>query len=136
MQLQDLLYGVTIKELVGKTDREINALNFDSRKVGKDDVFFAIVGTLADGHQFIGQTIQQGAAVIICENLPEIQDFTITYIKVENTSVALGIIAGNYFGNPSADLKLIGITGTNGKTTIATILFKLFKDLGYKTGLL
>jgi UDP-N-acetylmuramoyl-L-alanyl-D-glutamate--2,6-diaminopimelate ligase len=136
MQLQDLLYGVTIKELVGKTDREINALNFDSRKVGKDDIFFAIVGTAADGHQFIEQTIQQGAGVIICENLPEVHDFTVTYIKVENTSVALGIIAGNYFGNPSADLKLIGITGTNGKTTIATILFKLFKDLGYKTGLL
>ncbi|GGE44091.1 UDP-N-acetylmuramoylalanyl-D-glutamate--2,6-diaminopimelate ligase [Pedobacter psychrotolerans] len=136
MQLQDLLYGVTIKELVGKTDREINALNFDSRKVGKEDVFFAVVGTLVDGHQFIEQTITQGATVIVCENLPEVHDFTITYIKVENTAVALGIMAGHYFGNPAAELKLIGITGTNGKTTIATILFKLFKDLGYKTGLI
>ena len=136
MQLQDLLYGVTIKELVGKTDREINALHFDSRKVGKEDVFFAVVGTLADGHQFIEQTIAQGATVIVCENLPEVHDFTITYIKVENTAAALGIMAGHYFGNPSAELKLIGITGTNGKTTIATILFKLFKDLGYKTGLI
>ncbi|TCD02182.1 UDP-N-acetylmuramoyl-L-alanyl-D-glutamate--2,6-diaminopimelate ligase [Pedobacter frigidisoli] len=136
MQLQDLLYGITIKELVGKTDREINALNFDSRKVSQNDVFFAVVGTLADGHQFIEQTIAQGAGVIVCESLPEVNDFTVTYIKVENTSVALGIMAGNYFGNPSADLKLIGITGTNGKTTIATILFKLFKELGYKTGLI
>ncbi|MFD2582211.1 UDP-N-acetylmuramoyl-L-alanyl-D-glutamate--2,6-diaminopimelate ligase [Pedobacter vanadiisoli] len=136
MQLQDLLYGVTIKELVGKTDREINALNFDSRKVGKDDVFFAIVGTLADGHQFIDQTITQGATVIVCENLPENPNAEVSYIKVDNTSVALGIMAGNYFGNPSAGLKLVGITGTNGKTTIATILFKLFKALGYKTGLI
>lgn len=136
MQLQDLLYGVTIKELVGKTDREINALNFDSRKVGKEDVFFAVAGTLTDGHQFIEQTIALGATVIVCENLPEIHDYTVTYIKVENTSVALGIMAGHYFGNPAAELKLIGITGTNGKTTIATILFKLFKDLGYKTGLI
>lgn len=136
MQLQDLLYGVTIKELVGKTDKEINTLNFDSRKIGKDDIFFAVVGTAADGHLFIEQTIRQGASTIVCENLPEIHDFTITYVKVDNTSVALGIMAGNYFGNPSADLKLVGITGTNGKTTIATILYKLFIDLGYKTGLL
>ena len=107
MQLQDLLYGVMIKELVGKTDREINALNFDSRKVGKEDVFFAISGTVTDGHQFIEQTIAQGATVIICENLPEVHDFTITYVKVDNTAAALGIMAGHYFGNPSADLKLI-----------------------------
>ncbi|MDN3586261.1 UDP-N-acetylmuramoyl-L-alanyl-D-glutamate--2,6-diaminopimelate ligase [Pedobacter aquatilis] len=136
MQLQDLLYGVTIKELVGKTDREINALNFDSRKVSKDDVFFAVVGTAADGHLYINQTVEQGAAVIICENLPEIEDYNVTYIKVDNTSVALGIMAGNFYGNPSKELKLVGITGTNGKTTIATILYKLFKDLGYKTGLI
>jgi len=136
MQLQDLLYGVTIKELVGKTDREINALNFDSRKITKDDVFFAVVGTAADGHQYINQTVAQGASVIICENLPEIEDYNLTYIKVDNTSLALGIMAGNFYGNPSKELKLIGITGTNGKTTIATILFKLFRDLGYKTGLI
>jgi len=136
MQLQDLLYGITIQKLVGKTDREINALNFDSRKVANNDVFFAVVGTVANGHQYIDQTIQQGASVIICEVLPEVKNDDVTYIKVDNTSIALGIMAGNYFGNPSACLKLIGITGTNGKTTIATILFKLFRDLGYKTGLL
>lgn len=136
MQLQDLLYGVTIKELVGRTDREIHALNFDSRKVTENDVFFAITGTVSDGHLFIEQTLKQGAKAIICENLPEIENFDATYIKVENASVALGIMAGNFYGNPSADLKLIGITGTNGKTTIATILFKLFRDLGYKTGLI
>jgi len=136
MQLQDLLYGVTIKELVGKTDREVSALNFDSRKVKKGDVFFAVPGTISDGHQYIQQTIEMGAEVILCENLPEVQDYTLTYIKVENTSVALGIMAANFFGNPSGKIKLVGITGTNGKTTIATILFKLFKELGYKTGLI
>ncbi|MCZ4244675.1 UDP-N-acetylmuramoyl-L-alanyl-D-glutamate--2,6-diaminopimelate ligase [Pedobacter punctiformis] len=136
MKLQDLLYGVTIQELVGKTDRSIHALNFDSRKIEKDDVFFAIVGTAVDAHTYIGQTIGMGAAVIVCEVLPENIDSEVTYVKVQNSSVALGIMSGNFFGNPSASLKLIGITGTNGKTTIATILFKLFKDLGYKTGLL
>lgn len=136
MKLQDLLYGVTIQELVGKTDRSIHALNFDSRKIEKDDVFFAIVGTVVDAHSYIDQTINLGATVIVCEVLPENINPEVTYVKVQNSSVALGIMAGNFFGNPSAALKLIGITGTNGKTTIATILFKLFKDLGYKTGLL
>lgn len=136
MQLQDLLYGVTIQELVGKTDRSIHALNFDSRKIEKDDVFFAIVGTVVDAHSYIDQTISLGAGVIVCEVLPQNINSEVTYVKVQNSSVALGIMAGNFFGNPSAALKLIGITGTNGKTTIATILFKLFKDLGYKTGLL
>ncbi|WP_131535891.1 UDP-N-acetylmuramoyl-L-alanyl-D-glutamate--2,6-diaminopimelate ligase [Pedobacter nototheniae] len=136
MKLQDLLYGVTIQELVGKTDRSIHALNFDSRKIEKDDVFFAIVGTVVDAHSYIDQTINLGATVIVCEVLPENINPQVTYVKVQNSSVALGIMAGNFFGNPSAALKLIGITGTNGKTTIATILFKLFKDLGYKTGLL
>ena len=108
MQLQDLLYGVTIKELVGRTDRTVNALNFDSRKVTNDDVFFAIVGTAADGHLFINQTVEQGAKVIVCENLPEIDNFDVTYVKVDNSAVALGIMAGNFYGNPSADLKLLG----------------------------
>lgn len=136
MKLQELLYGVTILELVGKTDVNINALNFDSRKVSENDVFFAVVGTQTDGHEYIEQTINQGASVIICQNLPAVKAANVNYVKVENTAVALGIMASNYFDNPSAKLKLIGITGTNGKTTIATILFKLFKALGYKTGLL
>lgn len=136
MQLQDLLYGVTLVELVGKTDREINALHFDSRKVGKNDVFFAIAGTTTDGHRFITQTINQGAAVIICEQMPDVFIEDITYIKVNSSAFVLGLMAANFFGNPAKQLKLVGITGTNGKTTIATLLFKLFKQLGYKTGLL
>ena len=94
------------------------------------------MGTVVDAHSYIDQTINLGATVIVCEVLPENINPEVTYVKVQNSSVALGIMAGNFFGNPSAALKLIGITGTNGKTTIATILFKLFKDLGYKTGLL
>lgn len=136
MQLQDVLYGVAIINLKGSTNREISTLTFDSREVQKDAVFFAVKGTLSDGHQFIGQTIAAGAAVIICEELPAEQDDAVTYIQVADSSAALGIMASNYYGNPSAALKLIGITGTNGKTTIATILFKLFRGLGFNTGMI
>jgi len=136
MQLQDVLYGVAITNLVGSTNREISMLTFDSREVKKDAVFFAVKGTLSDGHTFISQTIKAGAAVIICQDLPEEKDPAVTYIEVDDSSVALGIMAANYYGNPSAALKLVGITGTNGKTTIATILFKLFRSLGFHTGMI
>ncbi|MBB6269582.1 UDP-N-acetylmuramoyl-L-alanyl-D-glutamate--2,6-diaminopimelate ligase [Pedobacter cryoconitis] len=136
MQLQDVLYGVAIKNLVGRTNRVISALTFDSREVQQDAVFFAVKGTLSDGHTFISQTIAAGATVIICEEIPAEVNPAVTYIVVENTSVALGIMASNFYGNPSSSLKLVGITGTNGKTTIATILFKLFRSLGFHTGLI
>lgn len=136
MQLQDILYGVTIQMLVGVTNREVAALEFDSRKVQPETVFFAIKGTLTDGHQYIGQTIAAGASVIVCEDMPEVQSPEVTYIQVENANVALGIMAANFYGNPSSKLKLVGITGTNGKTTIATLLFKLFTELGYSVGLI
>jgi UDP-N-acetylmuramoyl-L-alanyl-D-glutamate--2,6-diaminopimelate ligase len=136
MQLQDVLYGVAMKNLVGKTNRVISALTFDSREVQQDAVFFAIKGTLSDGHTFISQTIAAGATVIICEEMPAEVNPAVTYIVVENSSVALGIMASNFYGNPSSALKLVGITGTNGKTTIATILFKLFRSLGFHTGLI
>jgi len=136
MQLQDVLYGVAITNLVGSTNREISKLTFDSREVTQDAVFFAVKGTLSDGHVFIEQTIADGAAVVICEQLPENKNAKVTYIEVDDTGVALGIMAANYYGNPSAALKLVGITGTNGKTTIATILFKLFRELGFNTGMI
>lgn len=136
MQLQEVLYGVAILDLVGTTDREINALVFDSRKVSKNDVFFAIHGTLSDGHDFIASTIESGASVIMCNRIPGNIDSNVTYIQVKETSAALGIMAANFYGNPSRKLRLIGITGTNGKTTIATLLFKLFRELGYRTGLI
>ena len=136
MQLQDVLYGVAIINLSGSTNREISTLTFDSREVQQDALFFAVKGTLSDGHQFIAQTIAAGASVIICEEIPTDINAAVTYIQVADSSVALGIMASNYYGNPSAALKLVGITGTNGKTTIATILFKLFRELGFNTGMI
>ncbi len=136
MQLQDLLYGVSIKSMVGKPNQEVSSLAFDSRQIKQNTLFFAIKGTAVDGHQYIDQTIGAGAGVIICENIPEQLSAEVTYIEVENSSIALGIVASNFYGNPSAKLKLVGITGTNGKTTIATLLFQLFRELGYNVGLI
>lgn len=136
MHLQDILYGVSIQNLAGNTSREVSALNFDSRKVGKGDVFFAVSGTHTDGHLYIDQVLAAGAAVIVCERMPANLQQEVTYIQVENTAEVLGQMAANYYGNPSSELKLVGITGTNGKTTIATILFNLFRALGYHTGLI
>lgn len=136
MHLQDILYGVSIQNLAGNTSREVSALNFDSRKVGKGDVFFAVSGTHTDGHLYIDQVLVAGAAVIVCERMPADIQQDVTYIQVENTAEVLGQMAANYYGNPSSELKLVGITGTNGKTTIATILFNLFQALGYHTGLI
>lgn len=136
MQLQEILYGVTILKLVGVTNREVAALEFDSRKAGPGLVFFAIKGTLTDGHKYIKQTIAAGVNVVVCEELPEEPEGDVTYIQVENANIALGIMAANFYGNPSTKLKLVGITGTNGKTTIATLLFKLFTELGYAVGLI
>ncbi len=136
MQLQEILYGVAIQNLVGKTDKQISALTFDSRKVVQGAIFFAIKGTLADGHLYIESTILAGATVVVCQNLPTNLQPEITYVQVVNPSVALGVMAANFYQNPSRKLQLVGITGTNGKTTIATLLFQLFKQLGYKVGLI
>ena len=136
MQLQEILYGVAITKLVGSTNRNVNALTFDSREVVEDSIFFAVKGALSDGHDYIYQTIDKGASVIICEEIPQELKDDVTYIQVEDTNVALGKMAANFYGHPSTKLKLIGITGTNGKTTIATLLFKLFIELGYKVGLI
>jgi UDP-N-acetylmuramoyl-L-alanyl-D-glutamate--2,6-diaminopimelate ligase len=136
MQLQDLLYGVAIKSLTGKPNQGVTALAFDSRQVKENSLFFAIKGTIVDGHEYIAQTITAGATVIICETLPAEIVSTVTYVEVENSSIALGIVASNFYENPSTKLKLIGITGTNGKTTIATLLFQLFRGLGYSVGLI
>jgi UDP-N-acetylmuramoyl-L-alanyl-D-glutamate--2,6-diaminopimelate ligase len=136
MQLQDLLYGVAIKSLVGKPQQEVSALAFDSREVKSETMFFAIKGTAVDGHQYIAKTIEAGANVIVCEELPAENNANVTYVQVESSSEALGIVASNYFDSPSRKLKLVGITGTNGKTTVATLLFQLFRKLGFNTGLL
>lgn len=134
--LKDILYKVTLESVVGNTAVAITDLHFDSRKVSLNDVFIAIKGTQSDGHHYITKAVNQGAIAIVCEELPKQIINGITYVKVNDSSSALATIASNYYGNPSANLKLIGITGTNGKTTIASLLYQLFTKAGYKTGLL
>ena len=134
--LKDILYKVTIEQVVGSTSVAIHNLEFDSRKVSLNDVFIAIKGTTSDGHQFIKKAAHQGALAVICESLPEDIINGITYIQVADSHKALAIMAANYYGNPSEDLKLVGITGTNGKTTVSSLLYKLFKKAGLEAGLL
>ncbi|MCD2257676.1 UDP-N-acetylmuramoyl-L-alanyl-D-glutamate--2,6-diaminopimelate ligase [Psychroserpens luteolus] len=135
-QLKDILYKVTINAVVGSTSIAVNALHFDSRQVSKGDVFIAIKGTVVDGHQFIDTAVEKGAIAIICEVLPADLKDGITYVEVESASQALAFMAANFYGNPSENLRLVGVTGTNGKTTIVTLLYQLFKKAGYKVGLL
>lgn len=134
--LKDILYKVAIEAVKGSTEIAINAIDFDSRKIEANDVFIAIRGAVADGHEYIETAISKGAVAIICDTFPENIAQGVTYIQVKDTNRALAFIASNYYGNPSANLKLVGITGTNGKTTIASLLFQLFKKAGYKVGLL
>ena len=134
--LKDILYKVAIEAVKGSTEITINKMDFDSRKIESNDVFIAIRGTISDGHDYIEKAIQLGVVAIVCETFPEIIANGVTYIQVKDTNSALAIMAANYFGNPSQNLKLVGITGTNGKTTIASLLYQLFKKAGYKVGLL
>ena len=134
--LKDILYRVSLIEVMGSTNVAITSICFDSRKIEKDSLFIAVKGSISDGHKYIEQTIAQGAIAILCEELPEVIDVRVTYIKVNDTSLALGIIASNYYDSPSEHIKLVGVTGTNGKTTTVTLLFNLFKKLNYKVGLL
>jgi UDP-N-acetylmuramoyl-L-alanyl-D-glutamate--2,6-diaminopimelate ligase len=135
-KLQDILYKVHLQTVSGKTDVEISDVQIDSRKITPGAAFIAIKGVMSDGHQFISKAIELGASAIIAETLP-IADLKegITWIQVPDTSEAVAWIAHNFYGEPSAKIKLVGVTGTNGKTTIATVLFKLFSELGYKCGL-
>jgi UDP-N-acetylmuramoyl-L-alanyl-D-glutamate--2,6-diaminopimelate ligase len=134
--LKQILYKVAIEAVKGSTDVAINKMDFDSRKIEANDVFVAIRGTISDGHDFIEKAINLGAIAIVCDTLPENLIPDITYVQVKDTNKALAFMAANYFGNPSEKLKLVGITGTNGKTTIASLLFQLFKKAGFKVGLL
>lgn len=134
--LKDILYKVAIEAVHGSTDIAINEIHFDSRKVSSNDVFVAIRGTVSNGHDFIEKAIQLGAKVIVCDTFPNEILPSITYIKVIDTNAALAFLATNFYDNPSSKLQLVGITGTNGKTTIASLLYQLFKKAGYKVGLL
>ena len=134
--LKDILYKVAIIAVNGSTDIAIDKMDFDSRKIEKNDVFIAIRGSISDGHDYIEKAIQQGAAAVICDTFPDVLVKGITYVQVKDTNSALAYMAANYFGDPSEKLKLVGITGTNGKTTIASLLYQLFKKAGFKVGLL
>jgi UDP-N-acetylmuramoyl-L-alanyl-D-glutamate--2,6-diaminopimelate ligase len=136
MKLSALLSSCKVSELVGNTEQDITGICFDSRKVSASSMFIATVGTVVDGHQFITSAIEKGASVIVCEKLPKKLDATVTYVVVDNSSRAMGLIAAAYYQHPSKKLKLVGVTGTNGKTTVATLLSNLFQELGYKVGLL
>lgn len=136
MILSEILYKVSLKAVSGKTDVEISNFVFDSRQVQKGSLFVAISGTKVDGHDFIEKAIELGAIAIFCEQLPENLIEDITYLQVENSAKAMGFAAANFYQHPSKKLKLVGVTGTNGKTSIATLLFRLFRKLGYRCGLL
>jgi len=136
MILSDLLQNISLKSTFGNSEIEVTGIQFDSRKVVNGSVFVAIRGTATDGHDFIGAAIEKGAKAIICEIQPSDKQDGVTYIQVENSSDALGRMASAWYDFPSSKLKLVGVTGTNGKTTIATLLYQLFRELGYKTGLL
>ena len=134
--LKDILYKVSVNAVYGDTNVKVAQVDFDSRKVVKDSLFVAQKGTSVDGHLYIDKAISLGATTIICEELPIRLEANITFIQVEDSSKTLAIIASNFYDNPSSKLKLIGVTGTNGKTTVASLLYQLLKKSGYKTGLL
>jgi UDP-N-acetylmuramoyl-L-alanyl-D-glutamate--2,6-diaminopimelate ligase len=136
MKLKDLLYKVSIVKIVGTTDVDVVNVQFDSRKIEKEGLFVAISGEITDGHKYINETIASGAKVIIVEKIPQDLDCSVTYVQVENSNEALGIIASNFYNNPSERIKLLGVTGTNGKTTIVSLLHQLFELLNVKSGML
>ena len=135
-QLKEILYKVHIEAVHGATDVVVSKIEFDSRKIELNDVFVAIKGTLSDGHDYIEKALNLGAIAIICEEFPSILVNGVTYIKVKDSNEALAYLSANYYENPSEKIRLVGITGTNGKTTIASLLYQLFKKAGYKVGLL
>lgn len=134
--LQDILYKVRLQSVKGNTGVPVYDVQIDSRKISAGSVFVAIRGEKSDGHSFIDKAVQLGAVAIVCEQFPATFADGVTYVQVNNTHEAVAYIAHNFYGEPSRAVKLVGVTGTNGKTTIATILFKLFTQLGYKCGLL
>ena len=136
MKIEDILYKLRTKEVIGPTDTNIASIHFDSRKIENGSMFVAQSGTQVDGHNFIESSILAGAVAVICEVLPESLNPNVCYIQVEDSSVALGVVASNFYGNPTEKLKVIGITGTNGKTTTATLTYNLLESLGYAVALI
>ena len=136
MKLNELLKNITPIKIIGNDDVEITGVNIDSRRIKTGHLFVAMKGTQVDGHQFIGKAIELGAISVLCEDLPKVRQEGITYVQVESTEDAVGKVATLFYGDPSHKLKLVGVTGTNGKTTIATLLYNMFRKFGHKVGLL
>ncbi len=136
MKIKDIIVNCNLSELIGDKDIDINKVSFDSRTVEPGTMFFAVKGTQTDGHDYIEKALEKGASAIVCEKLPQTLKEGATYIRVDDSAYVLGVGASNFYGNPSRALKLVGVTGTNGKTTIATLLYRLFTDAGYACGLL
>ena len=136
MRLSQLIINLNHLGITGEISKDVKGVNIDSRKVGQDHLFIAVRGTQADGHNFIGKAIEAGASVIVCEDLPADINPEVTYIKVENSESVVGHIATAFYGNPTLRMQLVGVTGTNGKTTIATVLYNMFRKMGYKAGLI
>ena len=136
MKIKDILTNCNLLEIEGDKDIDILGIAFDSRMVAQGTMFFAVKGTQVDGHDYIVNAIESGAIAVVCEKMPKSKQEGVTYIKVDNSAYVLGMAASNFFGNPSEKLRLVGVTGTNGKTTIATLLYRLFTEAGYKCGLL
>lgn len=136
MKLNQLVSGLDIIEVKGDMEREISGVQIDSRQMDKNYLFVAVRGTAADGHNYIGKAIEKGASAVLCEEIPADADESVTYVKVANTEQTTGSVATAFYGNPTSKLKLVGVTGTNGKTTIATVLYEMFRRMGHKAGLL
>ena len=135
-KLQDILYKVPIEGIFGNPKIEISSLSYDSRKIQQNGLFIAQKGIQLDGNKFIPEAIDKGAIAIVCESIPDLPNKDITFILVHNASKALGIISSNFYSNPSKEINLVGVTGTNGKTSVVWLLHELFSNLGYTSGLI
>lgn len=136
MKLEKIIKGITVNEIIGDASQEISGINMDSRLIEPGHIFVAVKGTQTDGHTYIQKAIEKGARTVVCENLPETLIENVTYIKVNDTEDVVGKLATTFYGDPTSKLELVGVTGTNGKTTIATLLYNMFRKFGYKTGLI
>ena len=136
MTLSEILKNVDVKDIIGNPQADIKSLHLDSRKVEQGGLFFAVKGTAADGHNYIPKAVEKGACAVVCQTLPAELAEGVTYVTVENTEQIVGQMATDFYGDPTSKLTLVGVTGTNGKTTIATVLYNMFRSMGYKAGLL
>ena len=136
MELKEILKAITIKTILGDAGKDITGIEIDSRNVKAGNLFVAVKGTQTDGHAYIAKAVGNGASAVVCENLPDSPDSNVTYVQVADTEEAVGKLATHFFGDPTSKLDLIGVTGTNGKTTIATLLYNMFRKFGYKVGLI